>query len=152
MDYTPELVDRWLRQWEFLRSLAESPSTSAHLLSSECRGSDKACSNGRPVGIKNIRNHSDPMHYADLLADLQTAAEMLPPYSLESQVVARRIATGKPMAEIRAQLGKGQTEVWSAYRSACKLMAKALGWVDEQQAKDARTDGHTEGDGRLALR
>lgn len=130
MDYTPDLVDFWLRNWPMLESLAETPSSSAHLLSPECRHSDKACSNGRPVGIKDVRNHGDPMRYVDLLADLRGAAEQLPPYSLESQVVARRMAESVPMIEIRARLGVDHNRLWAAYRAALKTMARSLGWVE----------------------
>lgn len=130
MDYTPQLIDRWLREWELLCSLSESPSSSAHLLSPECRHSDKACSNGRPVGIKSVRNHGDPVRYCDLKADLEQAAGTLPPYSLESQVVARRISSGAWIDRIAVELHTRQDNVRSAYRAACKMMAKSLGWVE----------------------
>lgn len=130
MDYTPQLIDRWLREWELLCSLSESPSSSAHLLSPECRHSEKACSNGRPVGIKSVRNHGDPVRYCDIKADLEQAAEQLPPHSLESQVVARRMAECLPMIEIRARLGVDHNRLWAAYRAATKMMARSLGWVD----------------------
>lgn len=130
MDYTPDLVDHWLKNWPMLESLAETPSSSAHLLSPECRHSAKACSNGRPVGIKDVRNHGDPMRYVDLLADLRGAAGQLPPHSLESQVVARRMAECLPMIEIRARLGVDNNRLWAAYRAATKMMAKSLGWKE----------------------
>ena len=130
MDYTPELVDRWLREWELLRSLAETPASSAHLLSPQCRHSDRACANGKPVGIKDVRNHGDPVRYADIKADLEQAADQLPPYSLESLVVARRMSTGARLAEVARLCGTRYDDALHAYRGACKLMAKALGWVD----------------------
>lgn len=130
MDYTPEVVDYWCRNWEMLTALAETPASAAHLLSPECRTSDKACGDGRPVGIKNIRNHGDPNRYSDIKADLSAAAALLPAYSLESQVVAKRMSTGCSMPQIRAMLGKAQNDVWAAYRSACKMMAVSLGWED----------------------
>lgn len=128
MDYTPDQVDYWLRNWPLLLSLSETPASSSHLLSSECRAGDRACSNGRPVGIRDVRNHGDPMRYVDLLADLRAAAEQLPAHSLESQVIARRIATGDWVDRIAKQLRTDQHRVRDAYRSACKLMAKSLGW------------------------
>lgn len=135
MDYSPQIVDRWLREFELLQSLAETPSSSAHLLGSECRHSDKACSNGKPVGIKSTRHVGDPMRYCDLLADIRGAADLLPPYSLESRVVARRISTGARMPEIRVQLGCNYTAMWRAYHAACTMMAKSLGWEPDEKSK-----------------
>lgn len=133
MDYSPEIVDRWLREFEMLETLAQSPSTSAHLLSADCRHSEVGCSSGKPVGIKSTRHVGDPMRYCDLLADIRGAADLLPPYSLESRVVARRISTGARMPEIRAQLGCNYTAMWQAYRSACTMMAKSLGWEPDEK-------------------
>lgn len=130
MDYSPQVVDRWLREWPMLEALAESPTRAAHLLSSECRHSDKACGSGKPVGIKSTRHASDPMRYCDLLADIRGAAELLPAHSLESQVVAKRISTGAWIDQIAAMLNVRADRVRSAYRSACKMMAQSLGWVD----------------------
>lgn len=130
MDYTPQAIDRFIREWEMLSSLSESPSTSAHLLSGECRHSEKACGSGKPVGIKSTRNHGDPVRYCDIKADLEQALSLLPAHSLESQVVARRISTGAWIDQIAAMLNVRADRVRSAYRSACKMMAQSLGWVD----------------------
>lgn len=130
MEYTPDLVDYWLRNWPLLESLAETPASSAHLLSPECRHSDRACSNGRPVGIKDIRQHGDPMAYGDVKADLEQAAQQLPAYSLEGQVISRRIASGDWVDRIAKQLRRDVVPVREAYRAGCKLMAMSLGWED----------------------
>lgn len=135
MEYTPDQVDWFLKNWLLVESLAESPSTSVHLLSPECRHSDKACGSGKPVGIKSTRSHGDPVRYCDVKADLEQSAQLLPPYSLESRVVARRISTGARMPEIRAQLGCNYTAMWQAYRSACRMMAKSLGWKPDEKSK-----------------
>lgn len=149
MDYSPHLIDYYLRNWLLVESLAETPSSSFHLLSPECRHSDKACSNGRPVGIKSVRNHSDPFLYVDLLADLHGAASALPPYSMESQVVSRliagRLSKGASLEgalsdrihQIRGELAKRYGDVWDAYHSACRMMACSLGWVEQAQPKGA---------------
>jgi hypothetical protein len=134
VDYSPQIVDRWLREWELLTSLSETPATAAHLLSSECRHSDKACGSGKPVGIKSTRSHGDPVRYCDIKADLEQAAAILPPYSLESQVVARRMAESLPMIEIRARLGVDNNRLWAAYRAATKMMARSLGWEEQASA------------------
>lgn len=130
MDYTPQIVDRWLREFEMLETLAQSPSTSAHLLSADCRHSEVGCSSGKPVGIKSTRHVGDPMRYCDLLADIRGAADLLPPYSLESRVVARRISTGAWIDTIAKDLNTRADKVRDAYRSACRMMAKSLGWVE----------------------
>lgn len=135
MDYSPQIVDRWVKDYQTLITLAESPSSSAHLLSSECRHSDKACGDGRPVGIKSTRSHSDPMRYVDVLSDISHAAYHLHPSSLERRVVLERMATGAPMAEIRARLGVDTKRMWAAYRAAVKAMALDLGWVDESASE-----------------
>ena len=130
--YSPDDVSFWLRNWEMLESLAENPRASVHLLSPECKHSDHACSDGRPVGIKSTRAaRSDPHTYSDLKSDLEQAVLALPPHSLESQVVAKRISSGRPMIEIRAMLGCDYNRLWAAYRSACKLMALSLGWEED---------------------
>lgn len=136
MEYDPQTVDYWLRNYELLGSLAETPQSSAHLLSTECKGSDHACSDGRPVGIKSTRSHGDPTRYIDLLADIRGAAELLPAHSLESQVVARRISTGAWIDQIAKQLHTDQHRVRSAYRAACKMMAQSLGWEEQADAID----------------
>lgn len=128
--YSPQVIDRWLREWDLLISLSETPATSAHLLSSQCRHSEVGCSSGKPVGIKSTRNVGDPVRYVDLLADIRGAAKLLPAHSLESQVVAKRISTGAWIDQIAAMLNMRADRVRSAYRSACKLMAQSLGWVD----------------------
>lgn len=130
MDYTPAMVDYWVRNFELLSSLAESPSTSAHLLSSECRQSDHACANGKPVGIKATRSHGDPTRYIDVLADIQAAAQQLPPFSLESQVVASRIRTGGKLSIIARLCSVRYDDALSAYRRGVKAMAMTLGWVE----------------------
>lgn len=130
MDYTPDLVDHWLRNWPLLESLSETPASSAHLLSPECRGADKACSNGRPVGIKDVRQHGDPMRYVDIKADLSHAAYHLHPSSLERRVVAERIATGGKLRSIAKLCGARYDDVLKAYQAGCKLMAEDLGWVE----------------------
>lgn len=140
MDYSPRVIDRWLREFELLESLAETPASSAHLLGGECRHSDKACSNGRPVGIKDVRNHGDPVRYVDVLADIRGAADALPPYSLESQVVAKRISTGAWIDQIAAMLNVRADRVRSAYRSACKMMARSLGWEEQTPSLSGSTD------------
>lgn len=133
MDYSPEIVSFWVRNFELLQSLAETPRASTHLLSPECKQSAHACSDGRPVGIKSTRSHHADTHfYSDVLADIQQAAGALPAYSLESQVVARRMAECLPMIEIRARLGVDHNRLWAAYRAATKMMARSLGWVDAE--------------------
>lgn len=131
MDYTPQVIDRWLREFELLETLAETPASSAHLLSSQCRHSEVGCSSGKPVGIKSTRSHGDPVRYVDLLADIRGAAQLLPAHSLESQVVAQRMSTGLPMIEIRARLGVDNNRLWAAYRAACRMMALSLGWEEQ---------------------
>lgn len=147
MDYTPKVIDRWLREFELLESLAETPVTSAHLLSPQCRHSEVGCSNGRPVGIKDVRQHTDAMSYVDVISDLQAAAGALPAYSIESQVVNRlvcgRLSSGTQLEgalsdrihQIRVELAKRYGDVWDGYHSACTMMARSLGWDGEAQAK-----------------
>lgn len=150
MGYSPAVVDRWLREFELLQSLSENASTSAHLLSPQCRHSEVGCSNGRPVGIKSVRNQSDPMAYVDILGDIQGAAGALPPYSRESQVVSRLLsghlgngallegALSDRIHQIRGELATRYNDVWGAYHSACRLMALSLGWDGTE--KPERTD------------
>lgn len=134
MDYTPQVIDRWLREFELLETLAETPASSAHLLSAQCRHSEVGCSSGKPVGIKSTRSHGDPVRYVDLLADIRGAAELLPAHSLESQVVARRISTGARLADVARLCGARYDDVLTAYRSACKMMAVSLGWSEVAHA------------------
>lgn len=148
MDYSPQVVDRWLRELEMLETLAQSAHTSSHLLSPQCRHSEVGCGNGKPIGIKSTRSIGDPMAYVDLLADLHGAAAVLPAYSIESAVVSRLVegrlskgtllegALSDRIHQIRGELAKRYGDVWDAYHSACRMMAKSLGWVEQAQPKE----------------
>lgn len=132
--YSPRLISRWLREWDWLESMAENASTSAHLLSPDCRHSDHSCSDGQPVGIKNIRNHTDRMRYADVRADLIVAAQQLPAYSLESQVVAAWMTGDYPSLDemMRLKVKARKHDVLQAHRAAVRMMAVSLGWEEEK--------------------
>jgi hypothetical protein len=148
VDYSPHVIDRILREIEMFETLAQSAHTSAHLLSPQCRHSEVGCSDGKPVGIKSTRSIGDPFLYVDLLADTYAAADSLPAYSIESQVVSRlitgRLGKGTPLEgalsdrihQIRGELTKRYGDVWGAYHSACRMMARSLGWVEQAQPKD----------------
>lgn len=130
--YSPDQVGFWVRNWALLESLAETPSSSRHLLTPECRnGEATSCSSHRPVGIRSVRGlHGDPLRYADIMGDLRAALHQLPFRGLGYRAVAERMQGGRPMDELAQALGARYVDVLRAYKAAIASMAKWLGWVE----------------------
>lgn len=133
--FTPDRVKFWLKNWEMLRSLAETPRSSVHLVSPECRHAEHGCAGQNPVGIRSVKGlKGDPYRYSDILADLNQAADFLPPHSLESQVVARLMSgNAKNLDEVCEQIEARDSRVYGAFRCACTMMARTLGWEEAHQ-------------------
>lgn len=131
-DYSPEIVDRWLRQWDLLTSLAESPRTSAHMLRFDHANHAGPCTTGPriPGG-----RPSDGLAWALVKADLEVAAKALPITSLERQVVLARIGGAGPLSHLATILRTRKADVCEAYQRAIVMMAEQLGWVDDEQAQ-----------------
>lgn len=73
MFYSPERIDGFLRRWDELLALAESPKTARHLTTRECRPGH-ACSYGSPVGIRDSKGHHHDQHvWSDVVADVEAA-------------------------------------------------------------------------------
>lgn len=130
-DYSPEIVDRWLRQWDLLESLAESPRTSVHMLRFNHAEHQGPCSTGPRIGGGRP---SDGLAWAIVKADIEAAAKALPIESLERQVVLARIAGAGPLGHIATILRYRKATVCEAYQRAIVMMAEQLGWVDDGQA------------------
>ncbi len=71
--YTPTRVDRWLRDWPLLESLAETPRSSRHYLTWEHRNRKGACQNDPKVEQRGTAYFGDELSYADIKADLERA-------------------------------------------------------------------------------
>ena len=146
--YNPDTVDRWLRRWDELIALSESPRSARHLQDPQC-STGHSCSYGSPVGIRAARGmHGDPNRYSDILADLEKAWSSLRFNSLGWRVVDMRMRTAgihrwrnptthareeEPSAALDAialALGVRAELVRDAYKMALKDMARYLGWVD----------------------
>lgn len=124
--YSPEMIDRWLRQWPLLCSLAETPATSRHHLDSDhhksgpCLDSVRSGSGGRIP---------DTLSWADVRADIQRAYAQLAIGSIERQVVWQRMTAGGNINMIAKRVGARQTIVRDAYASAVDRMAAYLGYA-----------------------
>lgn len=124
--YSPEMIDRWLRQWPLLCSLAETPATSRHHLDSDhhksgpCLDSVRSGSGGRIP---------DTLSWADVRADIQRAYAQLERGSIERRVVWERMTAGGNINMIAKRVGARQTIVRDAYASAVDRMAAYLGYV-----------------------
>lgn len=130
-EYSPEIVERWLGQWDLLTSLAESPRTSVHMLRFNHAKHDGPCNQGPriPGG-----RPSDGLAWAIVKADLEAAAKALPVTSLERQVVLARIGGAGPLGHIATILRTRKADVCDAYRRAIVMMAEGLGWVPELES------------------
>lgn len=131
--YSPELIDRWLRQWPLLCSLAETPGTSRHHLDSDhhkagpCLDSVRSGSGGRVP---------DTLSWADVRADLDRAYMQLAVGSIERRVVWERMHRPASLDNIARRITARASIVRESYRSACVKMSLSLGYVpahDENQ-------------------
>lgn len=123
--YSPEFVGRWLRDWDLLVSLAESPRTSVHHLRLGHDHRDGACGVGPRIGGGRA---SDGLDWALVKADLEAAAARLGAGSLERRVVLARMGGGGTLGEIAVILRTRKGTVLEAYRAAVGGMAALLGW------------------------
>lgn len=128
--YSPEFVARWLRDWDLLVSLAESPRTSVHHLRLGHADHDGPCSLG--PRIRGGRA-ADGLDWALVKADLEGAAARLTPGSLERRVALARMGGGGTLSEISVILRTRKAVVLEAYRAAVGGMAALLGWVPDER-------------------
>lgn len=141
--YSPELIDRWLRQWPLLCSLAETPATSRHHLDSEHR-KDGPC-------LDSVRSGSggrgpDALSWADVRADLDRAYSQLAIGSIERQVVWQRMQEPGRLSVIASRMGARYSVVLESYHSAVARMSATLGYVPEgPHADDAGIRGDAAG-------
>lgn len=125
-DYSPEIVDRWLRQWDLLNSLAESPRTSVHMLRFDHAEHQGPCNTGPRI---HGGRPSDGLAWAIVKADIEGAARQLEAGSLERQVVLARIGGAGPLGHVATILRTRKADVCQAYQRATVLMAERLGWI-----------------------
>ena len=125
--YSPELIDRWLRQWPLLCSLAETPAASRHHLDSDhhksgpCLDSVRSGSGGRVP---------DTLSWADVRADIQRAYAQLQVGSLERRVIWERMSQPAHMDVIARRIGARYSVVLDSYRGAIVKMSLTLGYVE----------------------
>jgi DNA-directed RNA polymerase specialized sigma24 family protein len=111
--YTPQKVSHVLRHWEDYAARAQ------HLA-------------GQTFDAPRVGKHrrSDPLVYADSLADVAQAIALLPADSLERRAVLG-VRAGLSMGDV-AELAHTRTEhVSDAYERACEAVAEALGWTPD---------------------
>lgn len=124
--YSPESIDRWLRQWPLLCSLAETPGTSRHHLDSEhakdgpCLDSVRSGSGGRAP---------DSLGWADVRADIDRAYAQLAIGSTERRVVWERMTRPASLDAIAKRIGSRYSVVLDSYHSAVAKMSVTLGYV-----------------------
>ena len=124
--YSPELIDRWLRQWPLLCSLAETPATSRHHLDSDHHKAGPC--------LEGIRHGSggripDSLSWADVRADLDRAYAQLAIGSVERRVIWERMHEPARLSVIAARMGARYSVVLDAYSSAIARMSATLGYV-----------------------
>lgn len=124
--YSPDAVDRWLRQWDLLCSLAETPATSRHHLDSD-HHKDGPC-------LDSIRSGSggripDTLSWADVRADLQRAYAQLAIGSIERQVIWERMHRPANLDVIARRMGSRYSVVLESYHRAVERMSATLGHV-----------------------
>jgi hypothetical protein len=124
--YSPDAVDRWLRQWDLLCSLAETPATSRHHLDSD-HHKDGPC-------LDSIRSGSggripDTLSWADVRADLHRAYAQLAIGSIERQVVWERMHRPANLDVIARRMGSRYSVVLESYHRAVERMSATLGHV-----------------------
>jgi hypothetical protein len=124
-DYCPHTVECWLTDWYLLVSLAESPSTSSHHLHPGHAGKTGPC---LPEPRNPGGGMSDPLRWADILADLGGAMAALPVGSLERQAAYARAKSGGTMRQIATMLRTRGVVVAEAYHAAALAMAVHLGY------------------------
>lgn len=133
--YSPERIDRWLRQWPLLCSLAETPNTSRHHLDSE-HHKPGPCLDG-------IRHGSggripDTLSWADVRADLDRAYAQLAIGSIERRVVWERMHRPASLDNIARRMTARASIVRESYRSACVRMSLYLGYVLEHDEAECK--------------
>jgi len=123
--YTVGRVELWLRNVELLRQLAESPATSRQHMDPQHKkeGATPASPRG---GVKRGGGaRSDPMKYADILADLERAAKCLPE-GLGRRAVLDRMRSPNSLRAISARLQASYPNTIDAYKGAVAAMSATL--------------------------
>lgn len=137
--YSPELIDRWLRQWPLLCSLAETPATSRHHLDSDhrkhgpCLDSVRSGSGGRIP---------DTLSWADVRADIHRAYAQLAIGSQERRVVFERIHHGGSLKSIAVRMHSRSSVARDSYVSAVGKMAAYLGCTVDAGWWERMNDKH----------
>ena len=125
MYYTPDRLDWWLRNWDLLDSLAESPVSSRHHLQTDHAHKDGPCIDPPKVGKVGKGQHADPLKYADVQADIERAHAGLAMWSLPWNVVDHR-KRGHNLDAIAKALRIRYHDVTTGYRDALKTMSAFL--------------------------
>lgn len=124
--YSPELIDRWLRQWPLLCLLAETPATSRHHLDSDHHKSGPCLDSVRTGSGGRI---PDRLSWADVRADIQHAYAQLQIGSLERRVIWERMTQPANMDTIARRIGCRYGVALESYRAATVKMSATLGYV-----------------------
>lgn len=112
--YTPESIDRTLRQWPRYQSLAEGVGSSVPDAHRHGKGT-----------------RYDPLQHADRCADIEMAIVMtLKLWSIEWCAVDY-VRRGHSLTQIAAALHVRTADLREAYDAGCDRMARYLGWVPE---------------------
>ena len=131
--YTPTSIDRWLREWPLLESLAETPRSSRHYLTWEHKHRRCACQDDPKVEQRGTGYFGDELSYADIKADLELAWIHLrggQRWSPEFLIVEQRML-GKNIREIALVYQRSVATVHKRYWEAVEAMAWRLGWTGE---------------------
>lgn len=110
--YTPERIDRILREWPRYESQAEN------------------CRSTLPDALRPAHgNRADPLVWADVRADVERAMVMsLRQWSLEWNTVDH-VRRGYSLNTVATTLRLRKADVLAAYERACLQMATYLGWI-----------------------
>jgi hypothetical protein len=141
--YTPQCIRHWLRNWDELQALCESPRTARGLTHQGPTPEEPRI--GRQRGRR-----ADPMRWSATVADLELAALVaLAPGSLEAYVVhclmhiwvagPRGILQHPTLLQIREMRHCRSNLIHDSFAAACTAMASWLGWTPPPDLDDEHT-------------
>jgi hypothetical protein len=136
--YSPERIDRWLRQWDLLCSLAETPNASRHHLDSDHR-KDGPCLDAVRTGSGG--RVPDALIWSDVRADIQRAYAQLQIGSHQRRVVWERMTRPASLDTIARRMGSRAQVVRESYHAAVAHMSGYLGYVSTASSSGRVMEG-----------
>ena len=123
--YTPSRVGYWICRYALLEALAETPSSARHALRHDESDQRPCLDHPRPTARSGFAG--DPLRYADILADIDSAHAAIGTSSREWQIIELRRRHGSvALGRIAQILRIRKQDCCQAWRSAVTKMAAVL--------------------------